>query len=441
MKGVIETLKFTDSNGEKYNLYPRTLIECISNQNGDSLEDTLQQYVDTQFSDTYADKTYVAEQIAASNHLIREIVTEIPTVETAEDNVIYMYKVDSATGNDVYQEYQLIGGQVVLVGDTSVDLSNYVQSETLDNYLKTTGGKISTSNGHVIQLNREAETGAVLVDFYRDDELLGCLGLEDADKPIFRDTTDSANYLLHSGNYTDYALPKTGGRVTGNLYVQNNSANAQSSVYFADKDSNRYGSIFMEEVNGSLKRYDANWANKYTIIDSGNVGSYALPKSGGELEDTSNTANSAPLLIRAGRQNTVYPNLALVGFKNSANETLGFLGFDGKENPIFRDTKQAAAGTNYTLLHTGNKPNGSYIGTGVDNTVATGGVGQALIIRYTYNSNDIMAIVTRGGAIYKNGTTVQGINGSTVTFLNGTLGLIGNNVLNQSGIAYYYTVI
>lgn len=138
MKGVIETLKFTDSNGEKYNLYPRTLIECISNQNGDSLEDTLQQYVDTQFSDTYADKTYVAEQIAASNHLIREIVTEIPTAETAKDNVIYMYKVDSASGNDVYQEYQLIGGEVVLVGDTSVDLSNYVQSEELDKILDGT---------------------------------------------------------------------------------------------------------------------------------------------------------------------------------------------------------------------------------------------------------------------------------------------------------------
>lgn len=67
----------------------------------------------------------LAEEIANASHLSREIVTTVPTADTAKENVIYMLKVESATGSDVYQEYQLINGEVVLVGDTSVDLSGY----------------------------------------------------------------------------------------------------------------------------------------------------------------------------------------------------------------------------------------------------------------------------------------------------------------------------
>ena len=60
----------------------------------------------------YATKTYVGEQIAAADHLKREIVTEVPTAETAAENVIYMLKVESAVGADKYKEYMLIDGEV-----------------------------------------------------------------------------------------------------------------------------------------------------------------------------------------------------------------------------------------------------------------------------------------------------------------------------------------
>lgn len=70
----------------------------------------------------------LAEEIANASHLSREIITTIPTADTAKENVIYMLKVESANGSDVYQEYQLINDEVVLVGDTSVDLSGYQKS-------------------------------------------------------------------------------------------------------------------------------------------------------------------------------------------------------------------------------------------------------------------------------------------------------------------------
>lgn len=79
----------------------------------------------------YATKTYVGEQIAAADHLKREIVTEVPTAETAAENVIYMLKVESAVGADKYKEYMLIDGEVACVGDTSVDLTDYAKKSEI----------------------------------------------------------------------------------------------------------------------------------------------------------------------------------------------------------------------------------------------------------------------------------------------------------------------
>lgn len=83
--------------------------------------------VTTTLSD-YATKTYVGEQITNAEHLKREIVTVLPSDTEASDNIIYMLKVESTTGNDKYQEYMKIDGTVQMVGDTSVDLTDYAKT-------------------------------------------------------------------------------------------------------------------------------------------------------------------------------------------------------------------------------------------------------------------------------------------------------------------------
>ena len=84
-----------------------------------------------------ATKTYVGEQIANAEHLKREIVTVLPSDEEASDNIIYMLKVESATGNDKYQEYMKIDGTVQMVGDTSVDLTDYAKTADVNNSIST----------------------------------------------------------------------------------------------------------------------------------------------------------------------------------------------------------------------------------------------------------------------------------------------------------------
>ena len=134
----------------------------------------------------YATKTYVGEQITNAEHLKREIVTVLPLDTEASDNIIYMLKVESATGDDKYQEYMKIDGTVKMVGDTSVDLTDYVKKNEIPttvaeltdsaDYAKTAdipkslpanGGNADTVNNHNVETNVPAN--AVFTDTIYDD--------------------------------------------------------------------------------------------------------------------------------------------------------------------------------------------------------------------------------------------------------------------------------
>lgn len=90
--------------------------------------------------------------VAGASHLTRQIVTAeelaafIANPGTASDNVIYMQKFSSGEGKDNYKEYMRFGTEgnysIELIGDTSVDLTDYAKTAdvntTLKSYAKTT---------------------------------------------------------------------------------------------------------------------------------------------------------------------------------------------------------------------------------------------------------------------------------------------------------------
>lgn len=77
---------------------------------------------------TYVDET-VAQKVLETSHMTKQIVTTVPTASEAKENVIYLLKVEDAEGADKYEEYMLISGQVVMIGDTSTDLTDYYTKE------------------------------------------------------------------------------------------------------------------------------------------------------------------------------------------------------------------------------------------------------------------------------------------------------------------------
>lgn len=74
--------------------------------------------------------TAVQTLIASAGHLKREIVEALPEAGAADKDTIYMVKDATAVGGDKYKEYMLIGEEIAQIGDTSVDLSNYMQKVT-----------------------------------------------------------------------------------------------------------------------------------------------------------------------------------------------------------------------------------------------------------------------------------------------------------------------
>ena len=90
--------------------------------------------------------------VAGASHLTRQIVTAEKLTElianpaTASDNVIYMQKFSSGEGKDNYKEYMRFGAEgsysIELIGDTSVDLTDYAKTAdvntALESYAKTT---------------------------------------------------------------------------------------------------------------------------------------------------------------------------------------------------------------------------------------------------------------------------------------------------------------
>lgn len=90
--------------------------------------------------------------VAGASHLTRQIVTAeelakfIANPTTASDNVIYMQKFSSGEGKDNYKEYMRFGAEgsysIELIGDTSVDLTDYAKTTdvntALESYAKTT---------------------------------------------------------------------------------------------------------------------------------------------------------------------------------------------------------------------------------------------------------------------------------------------------------------
>lgn len=71
--------------------------------------------------------------VAASGHAHFEKVDSVPTAETAEENVLYLV-MNATTGH--YDIYALVAGEVELIDDTTVDMSNYSTTEQMNAAIK-----------------------------------------------------------------------------------------------------------------------------------------------------------------------------------------------------------------------------------------------------------------------------------------------------------------
>lgn len=137
------------------------------------------------------------------------------------------------------------------------------------------GGKLTDASSVILRLDKTGDSALNLLDFLLNGTRLGCLGFWEKDKPIFYTSDNQVRYLLHNGNVGDYALPKTGGVLgdgTAEIVLGLNG-NKNQSLMGLYKLNTLCGMLGIGSRNAPVY-IPADWSAEYTLLHSGNVGSY-----------------------------------------------------------------------------------------------------------------------------------------------------------------------
>ena len=118
---------------------------------------TLEGYGITDAYTKTATDSAIAAAVAAAPHLKRTIVEQLPEVEEADENTIYMVGTGAGSEDSAYEEYMLINGAFERIGTSDVDLTNYATKEYVD---QAEADAISTAAADATQKANTAETNA-----------------------------------------------------------------------------------------------------------------------------------------------------------------------------------------------------------------------------------------------------------------------------------------
>lgn len=97
----------------------------------------------------YYNKAEVNNLIDGLTNARIEVVQELP--QTGETNVIYLVPKEGGQGSNVYNEYVYASNAWEKIGDTEIDLSDYVTTEQMNNALATKQDKLTA--GANVQIN------------------------------------------------------------------------------------------------------------------------------------------------------------------------------------------------------------------------------------------------------------------------------------------------
>ncbi|MBQ5922438.1 MAG: hypothetical protein IIW91_03735 [Alistipes sp.] len=169
---------------------------------------------------------------------------------------------------------------------TSSALNGYATQSwvntALAGYLPLSGGTLTDAltvkgSGSPLTVHRTQSLASV-VKFVNTDGNLGWLGVDIDKTAIFMEASGVIKKLLHSGNYSDYALPIKGGMIYGNgadlLGINRIDGNPAIVFYHNNTTMGRLGfdtsGDAVAQVGGEYKK----------ILHAGNYSNYALPKDG-----------------------------------------------------------------------------------------------------------------------------------------------------------------
>lgn len=180
-------------------------------------------------------------------------------------------------------------GEIVNFLDGVAEGSNVEQllaakanQSALDN-LSTTVSNVDAKFANYLPLSGGTMTGNIVINYSEFGENTAYGGFVRFGSNYLHITNDAAYYnwntLLHSGNYSDYALPLSGGQITGRLELYDRLHMGSQVI---EMGKGLFGAF---EGNESLYWYTPTSNIWNTLIHSGNIGSHALTLDGGYLNN------------------------------------------------------------------------------------------------------------------------------------------------------------
>ena len=249
-------------------------------------------------------------------------------------------------------------------------LSELIDDILSGNYLPLSGGTISMTSVNALKFKKTTDALALIGFEGKKDGAnasLGWLGFYGVDNPVFRGTDTGVYSLLHSGNYSGYALPLSGGTISSDSYAPlfldttNTQCRIQFRVNKTDKALVGYNascgawlynyasSAYLGVKDDGTPHYNGN-----TLIHSGNVESQSVQSAKDALR-FKGLASSGDLntVLAGGGMARTYSKYLTGDFTNAPSgayygtvlqlSVAGFVGLDALSGQLAWDVNHNSA--------------------------------------------------------------------------------------------------
>lgn len=144
----------------------------------------------------------ITEAIGKITTLKRSVVDSLESVESPDENTIYMVAKAAGSGNQNYDEYMYINNKFEKIGDTEVDLTDYAKTADVDTKISTAKDEaIADAEGKIAIAKTEAITAAGTA---ADEKISAKLGADWPEgKTVKEFVTESTNDILTNETITN----------------------------------------------------------------------------------------------------------------------------------------------------------------------------------------------------------------------------------------------
>ena len=204
--GILKQSKdYTDELGKQVSQNTTDISE-LEDSKADKAESLAGYNIGDAYTKTEVD-TLVKREITQAYHISKEIVSVLPDVADAKDNIIYLVPKETTGDKQAYDEYMLINGSFEKIGDTETDLTNYTTRAEVDQKIanvKKEAADDATAKANTAQTNA-ISTAAQALEAYKTSNDAAVKKNTDAITAINDPTT---GILQKAKDYTDNAGKK-----------------------------------------------------------------------------------------------------------------------------------------------------------------------------------------------------------------------------------------